>query len=180
LKRAGTWLVGLWLVAACKPLPPPGRSDAGLALLTGVTLERMEKDHVQLTLRAPDALLGLDGDRLVLNHVEGTGQQVDGGPVELRALRLEASLARGGALLVDATARDGQGRTLHSARVILQADGGPLLADGPVTLDGPNLAAVAAGGARVDLATQDVELLGPVTARAWPPDAGRAGAQTVP
>lgn len=168
------------LAVGCRPLPPATPSDAGLAQLTGVTLERMERDHVQLTLHAPDAMLGLDGDRLVMNQPSGMARQVDGGAVLLRAARLEARLSQGGALLLDATAQDPQGRTLQSARVTLEADGGPLRAEGPVTLTGPNFQAVAAGGARVDLATEDVDLLGPVTARTWIPDAGRRGDETVP
>jgi hypothetical protein len=175
MTRAATrWLLGSAVasMAACRPLPSESRSDAGLARLTGVTLRRMEKDRVRLELRAPDALMGLDGDRLVMNRPEGEGHPADGGPVHLRAARLDARLARGEAVLLDAAATDSSGRTLRGSRVTLLPDGGAVFADGPVTVTGPNFRAVAAGGARVDLASEAVDLVGPVGLRTLDADGG--------
>jgi len=180
VKPGGGVVCALLWWAGCHPLPPSAPRDAGLAELTGVTLERMEKDHVTLHLSAPSGQLALDGERLTLLHPHGTAQQQpDGGLIYLTADRLDARLAQGSAVALHATARDAQGRTLATERVTLQGDGGPLLGEAPVTLRGPNFQAVAQGGARVDLTTEEVELLGPVTAGTWRGDGGPRG-ETAP
>ncbi|MBI5496533.1 MAG: hypothetical protein HY904_16040 [Deltaproteobacteria bacterium] len=171
-----TWQAwGVLLVAAgCRAAVPTGAAEAGVAELTGARLERMHTDHVVLSLGAPRATLSLDGDRVRLEQPEGWLQAgPDAGRVALRAAVVEASLGRGTAVAEDARATDSQGRTLQSPRVTLVRDAGVVEAVGPVVLGGANVRITAAGGARVDLATEQVDLAGPVEAWVAPP--GGAG-----
>ena len=163
----------LVLAGACRPLPPRAMADAGPVRMEGVRLERLEGARQAWTLEAPRALLALDGDAVTLEEPQGwVFLAGDGGAVAVGARSLEASLAHGRAVARDAWAQDGPGRRLNSPALMLGAYASVGEALGPAKLSGPNHTAVAAGGARLTLATQEVELLGPVEAATHPPDGG--------
>ena len=171
-RLAGSLSLALTMIA-CRPLPPLGGADAGMATLKTVTFERLHRDRLLMRLRAPSADLHIDGTWLSVQGPVGTlWQGSDGGVVTWTAATVEADLARGAYTLTDVRASDESGREATSPRVHVPADGGLLRADPPVRLSGPNFWLVGAGGATADERTGELTLLGPVEARAWPPDAG--------
>jgi len=155
----------------CQPLPSTAGPDAGNARLLGVRLERIKGAHTVLDLKAPSAQLSLDGTRVVMALPTGTLQETpDAAVIHLQGAELTANLGRGEVAITQASAMDPQGRVLSSPRVHTNVDGGWVTADGPVRLVGPNFEMTAAGA--VVRPQQDVELVGPVEARAWPHDGG--------
>ncbi|MEW5850126.1 MAG: hypothetical protein AB2A00_15155 [Myxococcota bacterium] len=159
----------------CRPPPPPERPDAGMAQLKGVVFERIRGDHKVLRMEAPTAELDIDGTRVTLNNLTGEAQErPDAGRYTLQAARVVANLEANTFVVEQARAHDDNNRQLSSPRLYFSPDGGVAVAEPPVTLEGPNFELRSEQGARADLASEELELVGPVEAHVWP--VGDAGA----
>lgn len=167
------WLVAGGAVTACRPLPPIPQADAGMAALRGVVFERLHQAHRQVRIHAPAASLDLDGTHVLMEAPHGQAQvNPDGGLYRWRATRLSADVASGSYAVEGVVVLDEQGRELTTPSVQYDVDGGVLLAAPPVKVTGANFWMTSQGGAQVHLPQQELLLVGPVEARAWPPDAG--------
>lgn len=166
------WLLGATLLGACKPLPVQQRQDAGVAVLSGVRLERIRGPHTVVDLTSPRANLALDGTRLELEEPSGIiRDQPDGSVFTVHAHSITADMPKGSFAAVDAEARDEAGRKVTSPQVSWTSDGGILHAQAPVVVTGPNFR-MTAQGALMATPHGELELQGPVEAQAWRPDGG--------